>query len=107
LFERDTLLQKLLLVCNSLLSDLHRSLLRPATTQLYLVAQLAAESSRARQKMFELARLTVAAEPEIVQIAAVCRSDLYLAGHAALTFRYPPEGQRVDQGGRAIAISME
>jgi hypothetical protein len=37
---------------------------------LYLAAQLAAESSRARQKMFELASLPVAAEPEIVQIAA-------------------------------------
>jgi hypothetical protein len=60
------------------------------------VAQIAAESCRARQNMFELARSTVAAEPEIVQIAAVCRSDLHLAEHAALAFRYPPKGQRVD-----------
>lgn len=71
------------------------------------MAQLAAESSRARQNMFELARSTVAAEPEIVQIAAVRRSDLHLAGHVALTFRYPPEWRRVDLGGRAIAVSME
>jgi hypothetical protein len=57
--------------------------------------------------MFELARSTVLAEPEIVQIAAVCRSDLYLAKHAALAFRYPPKGRRVDLGGRAMLFSME
>jgi hypothetical protein len=93
MFERHTLLQKVLLVCSSQLrqlSDLHRSLLSPGIILLYFVAHIAAESSRARQKMFELARSSIAAETEIVQIAASCRSDLYLAGHAALTFRYPP-----------------
>jgi hypothetical protein len=49
--------------------------------------------------MFEL--------PEIVQIAAVCRSDLYLADYATLTFRYPPEWRQVDLGGRAMHFSME
>lgn len=70
------------------------------------MAQIAAESSRARQKLFELARSTVAVEPEIVQIAAFCRSDLYLAGNTALTSRYPPEGRQVGLGGRAIASGM-
>lgn len=79
----------------------------PGIFLLYPVAQIAAESCRARQNMFELARSTVLAEPEIVQIAAVCRSDLYLAEHAALAFRYPPKGRRVDLGGRAMLFSME
>ena len=79
----------------------------PGIFLLYPVAQIAAESCRARQNMFELARSTIAAEPEIVQIAALCRSDLYLAEHAALAFRYPPEGRWVDIGGRAMLFSMK
>lgn len=82
--------------------DIHRSPVCPRIVLLYLVARIAAEQPRARQKMFELARSTVTAEPRIVQIAAICRSDLYLADHAALTFRYPPEGRSIDLGGRAL-----